>query len=60
LKDFDIFREAGGSNRAVVKDFKDIEVARALKIELVPKVPAPTPEQAPLLNGIEVISTGLR
>ena len=57
LKDFDIFREAGGRNRAVVKEFKGIEVAGSLKIELVPKVPVSTSEQAPLLNGIEVIRT---
>jgi len=53
-KDFDIFREAGGSNRAVVKQFKDIEVAHSLKVELVPKAGELTEETAPVLCGIEV------
>ena len=58
LKDFDIVRQAGGRLKAIVKEFKGVEVGEFLQVELVPGVPHPAPEQAPLLNGIELIQTG--
>jgi len=57
LKGFDIFKEAGARNKAVVKEFTGVRAADSLKIELVPKTSEPTPEQAPVLNGFEVIRT---
>jgi len=54
LEDFDIVRETGGRLKAVVKEFKGIEAGEALRIELVPTVSDPTPEQLPLLNAIEL------
>jgi len=51
---FDIVRAAGGPNRAVVRQYQDIQVSDALRIELVPKVAQPAADQAPLLNNIEI------
>jgi hypothetical protein len=51
----DVAREAGGKNRALVKEFKGIEVADELAIELVAKAKDPAPEQVPVLQGVEVI-----
>jgi len=55
LRSFDIVKEAGGPNIAVVKEFRGIKVRDGLQVELVPRVDNPTAEQAPLINGIEVI-----
>ena len=55
LKNFDIVQEAGGQNIAVVKEFDGIKVRNGLKVELISKSDNPTKEQAPLINGIEVI-----
>ena len=55
LKDFDIVKEAGARNKAVVKEFEGVEVAESLKIEFVPNVADAAPEQAPTLNGIEIV-----
>jgi hypothetical protein len=51
LKNFDIFEEAGGRGRAVVKEFRDIEVKDSkLNIRFLAK------QQNPLINGIEILS----
>ena len=50
LKDFDVVKQAGGVNRAVVKEFKGVEVAGQLKISLGGK--------SPLLCGVEVVAEG--
>jgi hypothetical protein len=55
LKNFDIVQEAGGPNIAVVKEFDRVKVRNGLKIELISRFDNPTKEQAPLINGIEVI-----
>ncbi len=55
LKNFDIVKESGGRNIAVVKEFDRIRVRDSLEIELIPTTDNPTKEQAPLINGIEVI-----
>jgi outer membrane protein assembly factor BamB len=55
LRNFDIVREAGGPNIAVVKEFQGIRVRDGLQVELIPRIDNPTAEQAPLINGIEVI-----
>ena len=56
LRDFDIVRTAGGKNRAVVKEFKDIVAARALTLELTPKAKELTASSAPVISGIEIRS----
>jgi len=56
LKDFDIVKAAGGSDRAVVKVLNGVEVAGNLKVELIPKAPKPTAAQAPVINYIEAVA----
>lgn len=53
-KDFDIFRQAGGKNRAVVKEYGGIDASEEITIEFVPKTEDPKPDQLPLLQGIEL------
>jgi outer membrane protein assembly factor BamB/flagellar biosynthesis chaperone FliJ len=55
LTGFDIVKEAGGRNRALVKEFQGIEVKDKLKIDFVPKASKPTKEQTPILQGVEVL-----
>ncbi len=52
LEDFDIVRQASGSNRLVVKEFKGIHIQDDLKVNLTPV----TAEYQPLLCGIEIIA----
>jgi len=54
LKDFDVVREAGGTFRAVVKEFK-VSANRQLDIRLVPKSPKLTERSASILSGIEIL-----
>jgi outer membrane protein assembly factor BamB len=51
----DIVKEAGGRDRALVKEFTGIEVKDALVLELVPRSPKPTPQQMPILQGLEIV-----
>ena len=60
LKDFDILKEARGQNKALVKEFKDVEVRGTLKIELVPEVNTPGSAHLPILQGFEIVRQGLR
>ena len=53
LKDFDIASAAGGAKRAVVKEFKGIEVTGVLKVELTPSARAAV--KLPLLCGLEAV-----
>ncbi|MFC1543316.1 PQQ-binding-like beta-propeller repeat protein, partial [Candidatus Neomarinimicrobiota bacterium] len=55
LKDFDILKDAGAPNRAVVKEFKGIKVDNVLAIELASKKTNPTIAQAPIINFIQVL-----
>jgi outer membrane protein assembly factor BamB len=55
LEDFDIVAVAPGSRRPVVKDFPGLTVARAVRLELVPKAPTPGPDSEPILSGIEIL-----
>jgi hypothetical protein len=67
LENFDIVAAAGAVNRAVAKEFKGIEAANVLVLELIPKLalsgvegPAdPQTNQAPIINCIEVIKEEL-
>jgi outer membrane protein assembly factor BamB len=51
LKDFDIVKEAGGGDRALVKEFT-VDAGRDLKLKFIPR------RSAPLLCGIEAIQGG--
>lgn len=55
LANFDPVEAAGGRDRAVFKEFAGIDVRDKLTIELVPKAAKPTPEQTPILQGVEVV-----
>ncbi|MFH1265820.1 MAG: PQQ-binding-like beta-propeller repeat protein, partial [Planctomycetota bacterium] len=55
LESFDLVEAAGGRDRAIVKEFAGIEVSDNLTIELVSKDANPKPEQAPILQGVEVV-----
>ncbi|MBI5683502.1 MAG: PQQ-binding-like beta-propeller repeat protein [Verrucomicrobia bacterium] len=55
LKDFDVVKEAGAPRKALVKEFKGVDVDEALLIEFVPKSPQATAEQAPILQTVEVL-----
>jgi len=50
----DIFKEAGGRNRALVKAFKNISATRELTLELRPRAGKMTAATVPVLSGIEV------
>jgi outer membrane protein assembly factor BamB len=56
LKEFDVVSEAGGSNRAVVREFHRVRVGSELTVTLVPAPAARVP--VPLLCGIEVQAEG--
>lgn len=55
LNNFDIIREAGETNRALIKEFNGINVENILSVELIPKDSNPTMSQAPIINFIEVL-----
>jgi len=57
-KGFDIVREAGAPQKAVVKEFKGVRVTANLAVELVPEAESPTKAQAPIINGIEIVREG--
>lgn len=50
LTHFDIARDAGGPNRTVVKEFRDLSVRHHLRITLIPRAGA-----SPLLNGVQFL-----
>ena len=55
---FDVMKEAGGSHRAIVREFEGVQVSHDLEIELVPKErEASSMSQAPILCGVQVIRT---
>jgi len=53
--EFDIMDDAGGANRAVVKEYKGIRAKEVLVLELCPKASDPEMNEAPIMNFIEVI-----
>jgi outer membrane protein assembly factor BamB len=50
----DVVKESGGRDRALWKEFTDVEVTGSLALELAPKTPRPTPDKMPILQGIEI------
>jgi hypothetical protein len=55
LSGLDIARETGGRDRALFKEFSGIEVTDKLRIDFVSAAKQPTPERAPIVQGIEVV-----
>ena len=56
LKDFDIIKEAGGRNTAVVKAFNGITADKTMELQFIPKAGKLTEETVPILSGIEVVA----
>lgn len=54
----DIVAEAGGAGRALVRRIPGVNVADKLTIELVPKTPATTAAQMPILSAVEIVLSG--
>lgn len=51
----DVFQQAGGQNKPLVKEFTGIDAETELTIEFVPAAAKPTADQLPVLQGIEVV-----
>jgi len=58
LKDFDVVKAAGGSRRALVKQFDNVTARRALTLEMVPKAGEVTASTAPILSAVEFEAEG--
>ena len=55
LDGFDVWKEGGASHKAVVREFREVQVDNNLEIELVPKDKNPSLiNEAPILCGVEV------
>jgi hypothetical protein len=52
LKDIDVVKEAGGRNRALVKEIEAVAADKLLTLEFIPKEPRVTQRTAPIVNGI--------
>ncbi|MBA7563979.1 hypothetical protein ES708_05641 [subsurface metagenome] len=55
LEKLDVLKEAGDINRAIIKEFKGIDVEDILSIELIPETFINEVSKAPVINFIEVI-----
>lgn len=55
LKGLDIAAAAGGRDRALVKQFSHVAVDDRLLVELVAKSSRPSPEAAPIVDGVEAV-----
>ncbi|TKJ34439.1 MAG: hypothetical protein CEE38_18000 [Planctomycetes bacterium B3_Pla] len=55
MENFDVVKQAGGTNRLVVKEFKGIEVKDDLMVALTPTAAG---KAGPMLCGIEIIAEG--
>jgi outer membrane protein assembly factor BamB len=53
-EDVDIFLEAGGKNRALVREFPGIDATETLTIEFIAKIADPAENQLPILQGIDI------
>ncbi|MEA3225926.1 MAG: PQQ-binding-like beta-propeller repeat protein, partial [Planctomycetota bacterium] len=54
LAGFDLLKEAGGSHKAVVKEFQGVRITGNLEIELVPNGKG---TEMPILSGVEILSS---
>ena len=52
LDGFDIVKEAGGRNRALVKEIKGVKASKELELTFVPRASAKVPES--LISGLEL------
>ena len=64
LEGFDVVAEAGGTGKAIERDFTGIRVDKDLDIEFDPVAETPTADDAPIVNAIavnrtEVLTVGL-
>ncbi|HNY27305.1 MAG TPA: PQQ-binding-like beta-propeller repeat protein [Candidatus Sumerlaeota bacterium] len=57
LAGFDPVVEAGDAGAVIVKDFPGVQVRDFLEIRFTPRSENPSPEEAPILNYIEVVRT---
>lgn len=55
LKDFDVVSEAGGPNKAIVKEFRHVMASEKITIEFIPKAPRPTNLTAAIISGLEIL-----
>jgi hypothetical protein len=51
---FDVFNEAGGKNRSIVKEFTGTDADDKVAVEFVSRVANPAPDQLPVLQAVEV------
>ena len=49
IEDLDIIEEAGGANRALVKEFKGLHAEDTIKLELVPHT-----DRLPIISAVEI------
>ncbi len=56
LKSFDIFKESGGMNKAIVKEFKDIEADEHGKISVRITATPGSPDNDAKISGIEILT----
>jgi hypothetical protein len=54
-KDIDVAALAGGPERALVREFRGIEAAESIQVDLVAASDKPAAEQMPLVQGVEVL-----
>ncbi len=62
LENFDVVREAGGPQRALVRELRDIDAAEALTIAFVPKLRKSATlsiSNCPILSGVEIFEQTL-
>ena len=55
LRGLDIVKAAGAPHKAAIREFGGVAVRRDLRVELVPRTKNPSPDQAPVISGIEVV-----
>lgn len=55
LRNFDVLKAARRSDRAVIREFKGIDIKNDLTVQFVPKTPDCDMSQAPIISFIEVI-----
>jgi len=58
LENFDIIKEAGATEKPVIKEFNNIKVNNVLALELVSRKEATAMDQAPVINFIEIVREG--
>jgi outer membrane protein assembly factor BamB len=56
LKDFDVFAETGGKNKALVKEIRGVPATRNIVLEFIPAGEKITDANAPILCGLEIVA----